>query len=388
VERLDVAVVGAGPFGLSVAAHLAPRFAVRTFGEPMRTWRRRMPPEMLLRSDWRHTNLSAPDEAGSLDRWVEETEETRVEPIPLAAFLRYADWFRGRFVPESDPADIVAVDEDGSGFRVAAGGAELWARQLVVAVGVIPFPRVPRAFEGLDDPRVSYAVERTDFERLAGRRVAIVGGGNNAAETAVLALQAGAASVELLVRSEVRWFAEREPHTSRTALGRLLYRTAYPVVGFGPPPINRVALHPDLFGLLPGPVRGRLNARLLRPGAAPWIRSQVEGKAAIRAGCEVVSVDTGGERLRLRLTRGESLDVDVCVVAAGYRFDTRGLAFLSAELRDGLRTVEGWPVLDRAFRSSVPGIRLVGFAAEQRFGPMSRFVEGTRFAAARVAATA
>jgi FAD-dependent urate hydroxylase len=388
VERLDVAVVGAGPFGLSVAAHLAPRFAVRTFGEPMRTWRRRMPPEMLLRSDWRHTNLSAPDEAGSLDRWVEETGEPRVEPIPLAGFLRYADWFRTRFVPESELADVEAAEEDGAGFRIEAGGRELWARELVVAVGVIPFPRVPHAFADLEDPRVSYAVERTDFERLAGRRVAIVGGGNNAAETAVLALEAGAASVELLVRSEVRWFTEREPHTSRTTLGRLLYRTAYPIVGFGPPPINRIALHPDLFGHLPEPVRKRLNARLLRPGAAPWIRRHVEGKAIIRTGCEVESVDASGESLCLRLTTGETREVDVCVVAAGYRFDTRGLAFMSPHLRGRIRSEDGWPVLDRAFRSSVPGVRLVGFAAEQRFGPMSRFVEGTRFAASRVAATA
>jgi hypothetical protein len=149
-----------------------------------------------------------------------------------------------------------------------------------------------------------------------------------------------------------------------------------------------VALHPDLFGRMPDSLRRRLNARLLRPGAAPWIRSHVEGKAAVRAGCEVESVDTTGECLQLRLTTGETRDVDVCVVAAGYRFDTRGLAFLEPGLRAGLRSEGGWPVLDRGFRSSIPGIRLVGFAAEQRFGPMSRFVEGTRFAATRVAATA
>ena len=60
MDRIDTAVVGAGPFGLSVAAHASRRGSARMFGEPMRTWRTLMPPDMLLRSDWDHTNLSAP----------------------------------------------------------------------------------------------------------------------------------------------------------------------------------------------------------------------------------------------------------------------------------------------------------------------------------------
>jgi len=40
---------------------------------------------------------------------------------------------------------------------------------------------------------------------------------------------------------------------------------------------------------------------------------------------------------------------------------------------------------DRSFRTSVPQISLVGFPAEGRFGPLSRFVEGSDFAAQRVA---
>ena len=100
-ERLDIAIVGAGPYGLSVAAHLRGR-RVRTFGEPMETWRTRMPPDMLLRSDWKETSLSAPREAGTIDRWAREASEEREEPIPLQKFLRYADWFRRTFTPEGD----------------------------------------------------------------------------------------------------------------------------------------------------------------------------------------------------------------------------------------------------------------------------------------------
>ena len=60
----------------------------------MRTWRTLMPPDMLLRSDWDHTNLSAPGGAGTLEAWVRSGEGERIEPLPLQHFLRYAEWFQ------------------------------------------------------------------------------------------------------------------------------------------------------------------------------------------------------------------------------------------------------------------------------------------------------
>ena len=51
VSDCDIAIVGAGPYGLSAAAHLkAKGFAVRVFGEPMEFWADKMPAGMLLRS--------------------------------------------------------------------------------------------------------------------------------------------------------------------------------------------------------------------------------------------------------------------------------------------------------------------------------------------------
>ena len=75
-ERIDVAVVGAGPFGLSVAAHLGQRLRVRVFGAPMETWRTRMPPQMLLRSAWEESSISAPDDVGTIDaKAIEQLED-------------------------------------------------------------------------------------------------------------------------------------------------------------------------------------------------------------------------------------------------------------------------------------------------------------------------
>src|SRR5664279_1261464 len=56
----DVAIVGAGPYGLSLAAHgTAAGLDVRVFGKPLSTWRDHMPAGMLLKSDGFASNLSA-----------------------------------------------------------------------------------------------------------------------------------------------------------------------------------------------------------------------------------------------------------------------------------------------------------------------------------------
>src|SRR5262249_604021 len=161
------------------------------------------------RSDWDHTNLSAPERAGTLEAWVQRGEAERLEPLPLAHFLRYADWFRETFVPESDPSDVTRLELADGGVRVTtAAGAHVQARAAVLALGVPPFPRVPAALAACGDERVRIVLERSGYEDLAGKRVAVIGAGNNGVESALLALQAKAASVELIVRSRVRWFVE------------------------------------------------------------------------------------------------------------------------------------------------------------------------------------
>jgi cation diffusion facilitator CzcD-associated flavoprotein CzcO len=385
VERLDVAVIGAGPFGLSVAAHL-PHRRVRVFGEPMQTWRTRMPPDMRLRSDWQETSMSAAGGAGSIDEWVAAAGERRTEPIPLRMFLRYADWFRETFVPDSRPADVVALERAGGTFRLtAAGGEEADARRVVLAIGVTPFPHAPEPFREALGDGVSFAIDRQDHAANAGRRVAVVGGGQGGLEAAALAAGAGA-DVELLVRSRVRWFADHEPERPRGPARRRLYRLAYPVVGYGPPPLNRLALHPDAFAMVPHRLRRPVARRILRAGGSPWVREQVEGRVTVTEGVAVERVERIDGGVRLELSDGSAREVAAVIVSAGFRFALDRLEFLAPEVRAGVAVDgDGFPVLDRWFRASDPGLLFVGYPAERRFGPIARFVSGSRFTAHRAA---
>jgi lysine/ornithine N-monooxygenase len=381
-ERLDIAVIGAGPYGLSVAAHLVGR-NVRTFGAPMETWRTRMPPYMFLRSDWQETSLSAPGNLGSIDRWARVTGEEREEPIPLQKFLRYAEWFRSTFVRDGDPSDVAALERDGRGFRLTtAAGDELAVRQVVVAVGAVPFAYAPPPLAESVGERVAFATSLQDYEPYRGRHVVVVGGGQGGLESASLAVQAGA-KVELIVRSSLRWFADREPHKPRGRLRQRLYRVAYPVVGYGPPPLNRLALHPDVFAALPTGLRCRFAARILRAGGSPWLRDEVERDVDVTEGVGVQGIEQDGA-VRLRLSDGTVREADAVILAAGFRFSLGRLTFLSEDIRKRIALDEGRPALDRWFRSSERGLLFVGFAAEHRFGPVARFIPGTGFTANRV----
>ena len=65
----DVAIIGAGPYGLSASAHLRTikGLDVHTFGEPMSFWERNMPVGMLLRSGWAATHIASPNESLTLE---------------------------------------------------------------------------------------------------------------------------------------------------------------------------------------------------------------------------------------------------------------------------------------------------------------------------------
>jgi lysine/ornithine N-monooxygenase len=351
----------------------------------MQTWRTRMPPDMRLRSDWEETSLSAPGDRGSIQAWSNTANEPRQEPIPLPMFLRYADWFRTTFVRENDPADVAQIERGSGTFRLTTtAGEEADAQRVVIAVGVTPFPYAPPPFAGQVGDGITHAIDRQDYTQYSGGRVIVVGGGQGGLEAAALARRAGA-QVEVIVRSQVRWFTDREPYRPRTPLQRRLYRLAYPVVGYGPPPLNRLALHPDAFAALPSALRRRVARRILRAGGSPWVRGEIEGKVTITEGVSVQRVERSGERIQLALSDGSTREADAVVVSAGFRFGLDRMTFLAPDVSRRVVVREGWPVLDRYFRSTDPDLLFVGFAAERRFGPIARFVSGSRFTAHRVA---
>ncbi|MGP0093920.1 MAG: NAD(P)-binding domain-containing protein [Xanthobacteraceae bacterium] len=383
IDDCEVAVIGAGPYGLAAAAHLrGAGVCTVVFGDAMSFWRQNMPKGMRLRSAWHASHIDDPDHALSLDIYA---QERRLEPrhnLPLEEFVRYGDWFQGRAVPDLDPRKAARIERLERGFRIRLeDGDHVNAGRVIVATGLANQDFRPAAFAGTPAALVSHTSEHADFARFGGQSVAVIGRGQSAAESAVLLSEAGA-KVELVSRGEVRWLGSRQcaeriggepfwhPNKILTAPS-----------GVGPFPLNWLNEAPGIVRRLPASVRQLTNARSTRAGAAAWLLPRA---AAIRfnPGRSVVDVQASGGRITLHLDNGAET-FDHVLLATGYRVDLARLGLLKG-LLGAVRCVDGAPMLGAGFESSMPRLHFIGASAIASYGPLMRFIAGCGFTAREV----
>jgi cation diffusion facilitator CzcD-associated flavoprotein CzcO len=382
IGRRPVVIIGAGPYGLSAAAHLIRAgVGVRVFGEPMESWAHHMPKGMLLRSRWEASNIADPDHALGLGSYESVAGLKRAEPVPLARFVDYGRWFQENAVTGLERRRVTYVGPDAHGFRVGLDDGEtLRAERVVVAAGIVPFAWRPPQFAGLPPALVSHTVDHRDLGVFEGRRVAVVGGGQSALESSALLAEAGA-EVEVFVRGrDLRWLPPPEedpfsvdrlddPHR------RLIYY-AHRKTALGSPRTSWLAAWPGLFRRLPYRVHEPLVYRFIRPRIAGWLKPRLSD-VPIMTGRSVVSASRRGDELMLRLDDGSTREADHLLLATGYRIDLARYSFLTPELVGRVRTRGGSPVLADGFESSVPGLHFLGAPAGRSFGPVLHFVCGT-----------
>jgi cation diffusion facilitator CzcD-associated flavoprotein CzcO len=374
-SRFDVIVIGAGPYGLAAAAHLAAAGAnIRVFGSPMSFWTEQMPKGMLLRSPWGASHISDPRSALTLDDYERAQGAALSRPVPLRDFIAYGHWFQQRAVPEVDPRRVERVDALADGLRVTLEDDDSFdTRRVAVAAGISPFAFIPAEFGGLPRDLVTHSSQHADLAPFAGRRVAVVGGGQSAFECAVLLYERGA-QVELLMRApHIRWVGRA---TRKGLLGRLLFHRT----DVGPAFVSHLVARPTILRWQPRFVQRQALRRSLAPGASLWLRPRSQGMP-ITTGHRIASIAREGDRVRLTLDDATSREVDHVLLATGYRVDVRRYPFLSPSLLASLTYTDGYPILRDGLESSVPGLHFLGAPAASSFGPLLRFVSGTEFAA-------
>jgi cation diffusion facilitator CzcD-associated flavoprotein CzcO len=378
----DVAIVGAGPYGLSTAAHLraANGLDIQIFGKPMSFWEQHMPKGMLLRSPLAGSHLSDPQRSLTLHDYEQVTGSALAAPLPLPRFIHYGQWFQSRAVPSTHPQKIERIEKNGGGFYLTTDRGEKWkARRVVVAAGIESFAWRPEEFRSLPAELASHTCDHQNLSCFAGKRVVVIGAGQSALESAALLREVGA-EIELLVRAaSVRWlWRQKWFHTFRP-VAMLLY--APPDVGQAG--LSHIVARPNLFRRLPRSVQDRWGVRAIRPAAAAWLHQRCTS-IPIRTGVKVKQATVVSGQARLKLSDGTERLVDHVLLATGYRVNIGRYPFLSPKVLESIQRVNGYPCLDASFESSVEGLHFVGAPAAWSFGPLMRFVAGADLASKAV----
>jgi thioredoxin reductase len=385
---VNTAIVGAGPYGLSLASHLSSRgVSCRIFGSAMASWRNRMPARTLLKSDGFASSLYDPTSSFTLAHYCREFSLPYADvglPVPIETFVNYGLEFQRRFVPHLETTDIVSVETTSPGFKLTTSDGEIVrSKNVVIAVGITHFGFIPPSLSEMPREFVTHSSQHAQVSNFHGRRVAVVGGGASAIDLAGLLQEAGA-DVHLIARRPAISFHEqsREP---RSISQRLLM----PRSGLGLGWRSRLCTDaPLLFHSLPSRLRRRAVQRHLGPAAGWFAKERFVGRVTNHLGTRVKKAELRGNNVVLTCSEQQTSETELVfdhvIAATGYKVSLDRLQFIDPGIRQAMAAIEGVPTLNRNFQSSIRGLYFVGLASANSFGPLCRFAYGAKFTSRRL----
>ncbi len=370
----NLLIIGAGPFGLSMAAHCQ-HLGINhhIVGKPMEFWQTNMPEGMYLRSacNW-HLDTFDVD---SIEHFLQTQDLTPadVEPLSRDFYLTYLQWFLEQKQIKVIPKYIQQLDHINNGGDIFQATMEdgqiIKATHVVIAIGFKYFKNEPKdLIEILPAAYFSHTCDLVDFKELKKKRCLIIGGRQSAFEWAALLNEAGTSTVHISHRHDSPAFAESD------------WSWVNPLV-------DAMVDNSGWFRNLSAEEKDAVNHRFWIEGrlkVEPWLESRVmKEKVKIRPNTHVISCEkqSGGDLL-IRLDNSERLTVDHVVLATGYKVRIDQVPFLShGNMLHKLMTRNGFPVLDEYLQTNIPGLFITSMSATQDFGPFFAFTVSVRTSA-------
>jgi FAD-dependent urate hydroxylase len=368
MQVVALLVVGAGPYGVAVAAQAIER-GVETVvvGRPMSFWTDHMPEGMFLRSgiDW-HLDASGVD---TFEAFIEDCglSSAQIDPVPIDLFREYAAWFQSQKHLSVSDRLVSRLERNDDAFVASLDdGTQIAADVVVVAPGAAYFRQFPEWASVLPEGIGTHTCDLVRFQELSGARVLVIGGRQSAYEWAALLGEHGAERVDVVHRHDMPRFE------------RVSWR-------FVDPYMDATLSRRGWWRSLSATQQGEIAQKFWQVGRLSlewWLTPRLADKR-IRSwsGTDVVETAVGdGDTVAVVLSSGERLTFDRLVFATGYKVDLLRVPYLNG-LAGGIEVVDGFPVLDEAFQSSISGLYITGLASTRDFGPFFGFTKGCPTAA-------
>ena len=368
MQVVALLVVGAGPYGVAVAAQAIER-GVETVvvGRPMSFWTDHMPEGMFLRSgiDW-HLDASDVD---TFEAFIEDSglSSADIDPVPIGLFREYVAWFQSQKHVSVRDRQVSRLERNDDAFVASLDdGSQIAADVVVVAPGTAYFRQFPEWASVLPEGIGAHTCDLVRFQELAGERVLVIGGRQSAYEWAALLGEHGVERVDVVHRHEMPRF-ERvswkfvDPYMDATLSRRGWWRS------------------------LSATEQGEIVQKFWEVGRLSlewWLTPRlVDERIRSWPSTHVVETAVGDDdTVAVSLSSGDRLTFDRVVFATGYKVDLPRVPYLNG-FAGGIEMVDGFPVLDEAFQSSISGLYITGFASTRDFGPFFGFTKGCPTAA-------
>jgi cation diffusion facilitator CzcD-associated flavoprotein CzcO len=333
----------------------------------MSFWTDHMPEGMFLRSgiDW-HLDASGVD---TFEAFIEDSglSSAQIDPVPIDLFRQYAAWFQSQKHLSVRDRHVSRLDRNEDAFVASLDdGTQIAADVVVVAPGAAYFRQFPEWASMLPEGIGTHTCDLVRFQELSGARVLVIGGRQSAYEWAALLGENGAERVDVVHRHDLPRFE------------RVSWK-------FVDPYIDATLSRRGWWRSLSDTEQGEIAQKFWQVGRLSlewWLTPRLVDKR-IRSwpGTHVVETAVGdGDTVAVALSSGERLTFDRLVFATGYKVDLPRVPYLNG-LAGGIEMVDGFPVLDEAFQSSISGLYITGFASTRDFGPFFGFTKGCPTAA-------
>jgi thioredoxin reductase len=353
---LDVIIIGAGPYGISLASYAVRNgLSYKLLGYPMDFWKNQMPQNMFIRTPYELVRFPDPKNELSIHHFAKETGATPSDPLPRPVFVDYAFWYAQKTGVQFTPEWVNSVTKEHDYFVVKTEENNIYkTKNVIIATGIQEFKYVPEIFQNIALHLVSHTTGYTTFEQFKDKDVIVIGSGQSAWEASALLHEANS-NVQLIYRKE-------HPVYGGSKSGEVILR----FIG-------------NIFYKLPQMLKKKLwNIASETVPIARFLRPYVEGKVFEISGTKVESVIAHNEKVHLKLSNGEEKIADHVIVASGFKINLDKVPFIY-DLKNQIIREEGqvqFPKLNQNFESSIKGLYFAGPLSSHSHGPTFRFILG------------